>query len=862
MTIILRPHQVDAISDVNRLKMNPLYRAILCVLPTGAGKSLTLADYARNWYHANEKTIIFAHRDKLISQLSEALCKMGVPHGFICSDKAKRDITNRNLKKFGDSFYDELSPIIISSNPTFAARLKNGKLPMHYVWSVQHWIQDECFPAGTLVEGKPIEDIEVGDMVTCFDEVNQTFTKKPVVRLYKNKMHDMMCKVVIKPHHVVNCTLGHPFYTKRGWVKAYQLTENDEVLYDGSMSHVYEHGGTEHSVPETQAENDRQSVLFKGMFEEVCFENEFVNDGENKSEICVGQNEEKQSDAQRGLSEESFEHLERNGAPTKDKRWEWSATDRSGNETSQYVRDVWFQITSDTENGTGMVSTGLSETLQNRLWSQRLENSNRGRWFESYNDRTSRTGQTQGQVFNWTGVEGVSFYQPSNSGRTSDGYVYNIEVHDHHNYIANGVLVHNCHHVTMDSQLWGSCLKALKNADGLGFTATPIRGDKKGLGSHTDGIFDAMSVTTNMWELIQKGMLSAYKIYIPPTKVDLSGLSATSGGDYNQKQVAGRVDKREITGDAVEHYLRVASGQRAITFCVNIEHARHVADQFNKAGVPSAAVSSKDSDTYIQQTMESFENGLILNLVNVDLLGEGYDSPSISVGIMLRPTQSYSLFKQQFGRILRTTEGKTHGILLDHVGNVQFMMKQHNLTYIHDDPEWTLDRGTKRAKNDDGEKPVDTHTCPKCRYFWIVADHGDKCPDCGHDMSVKEREAEQRQIQVSEGNLVELSCDIIDELMREREKVDLPMEQFSNTTRNLPAVARHSANNNHAKRLHAQGVLRHAVQNWCERYGLETGFGVDTVRNQFQIEFGISVFHAQVLSERKALELTERIQQS
>lgn len=562
MTITLRPHQVVAINDVNRLKLNPVNKAILCVLPTGAGKSLTLADYARNWHHANEKTIVFAHRDKLISQLSEALCKMGVPHGFICSDKAKRDITNRNLKLFGDSYYDELSPIIISSNPTFAARLKNGKLPMHYVWSVQHWIQDEA------------------------------------------------------------------------------------------------------------------------------------------------------------------------------------------------------------------------------------------------------------------------------------------------------------HHVTMDSQLWGSCLKALKNADGLGFTATPIRGDKKGLGSHADGIFDAMSVTTNMWELIQKQMLSAYKIYIPPTKVDLSGLNATSGGDYNQKQVAGRVDKREITGDAVEHYLRVAKGQRAITFCVNIEHARHVAEQFNKAGVPSAAVSSKDSDAYIQQTMESFDNGLILNLVNVDLLGEGYDSPSISVGIMLRPTQSYSLFKQHFGRILRTAEGKTHGILLDHVGNVQFMMKQYNLTYIHDDPEWTLDRGTKRAKNDDGEKLVDTHTCPKCRFFWIVADHGDTCPDCGHDMTVKEREAEQRAIQVTEGELVELSCDIIDELMREREKVDMSMEQFSNTTRNLPAVARHSANNSHAKRLHAQGVLRHAIQNWCEQYGFETGFGVDTVRNQFQVTFGISVFHAQVLSERKALELTERIQQS
>lgn len=562
MTITLRPHQVRAIDDVNRLRMSPLNRAVLCVLSTGAGKSYVLADYARIWYQNKERTILFAHRDVLISQLSESLCEMGVPHGFICSDKARRDITNRNHDVFGDSFYDELSPIIISSNPTFAARLKAGRIPKEFLTTVRHWIQDES------------------------------------------------------------------------------------------------------------------------------------------------------------------------------------------------------------------------------------------------------------------------------------------------------------HHLTRESQLWGSCIESLPNADGIGLTATPIRGDKKGLGRHADGVFDAMSDTTNMWELIQKGMLAPYKVYIPPTKVDLSGLNVTSGGDYNQKKLAGRVDKREITGDAVEHYLRVSPGLRAITFCVNIEHAKHVAQEFNRAGVPSMAISSKDPLPVRQKAMDDFAEGRLLNLCNVDLISEGYNCKNVTTVIMLRPTQSYSLYRQQFGRCLRTAEGKTHGILLDHVGNVQFMMKQHNLTYIHDDPEWTLDRGTKRAKNDDGEKLVDTHTCVKCRFFWIVADHGHTCPDCGHDMTVKEREAEQRAIQVTEGELVELSCDIIDELMREREKVDMSMEQFSNTTRNLPAVARNSANNNHAKRLHAQGVLRHAIQNWCEQYGFETGFGVDTVRNQFQVTFGISVFHAQVLSERKALELTERIQQS
>lgn len=556
--ITLRPHQVAAIEDEKRLRLNPLNQAILIVLPTGAGKSLTLADYAKWCYHNNKICIVFAHRDRLILQLSEALCKTGIPHTFICSTKARRDITNNNVEKFGNSFWDEYSPIIVSSNPTFSARIKGNKIPESFLQSVHMWIQDEA------------------------------------------------------------------------------------------------------------------------------------------------------------------------------------------------------------------------------------------------------------------------------------------------------------HHVTEESQLWGACVKALPNAIGLGFTATPIRGDKKGLGRHADGFFDAMSVTTNMWDLIQAGMLSPYKIFAPDPKVDLSGVRVTASGDYNNKEVAKRTNKREITGDAIDHYLRIARGERAITFCVNIEHARAVADQFNKAGVPSAAISSKDSDEYIQQTMHDFDNGIILNLVNVDLLGEGYDSPSITVGIMLRPTASYSLYKQQFGRILRTSEGKTHGILLDHVGNTEHMMVEYNLQYPHDDPEWTLDRMSKRKKSA-GEALPKTHKCPECARFWMEQQYGDTCPDCGHSMTDKEKESEHRKVQEREGHLTELSFDVMDALIAERAKVDLPMEDFVKLCQGMPDKARFPALNNHAKRLSAQVVLRDAIQNWCARMGRENHWSVDTVQREFQIIFGVNILKAQTFGERQANELLAKV---
>lgn len=559
--IELRPHQIESLNDEKRLRQNPNNRNIVTVLPTGAGKSLTLAEIARQDYVNHRRCIIFAHRDVLISQLSEALCKMSVPHTFICNLKTKRDITNRNLKKYGDSFYDETSPIIVSSNPTFAARVKAGKVPQALLDSIHRWIQDEC------------------------------------------------------------------------------------------------------------------------------------------------------------------------------------------------------------------------------------------------------------------------------------------------------------HHATKQSETWGTCLTSLTQAIGNGFTATPMRADKLGLGSHVDGFFDAMSVTTNMWDLIKAGYLSPYKAFTPPTRVDRDKMKANSGGDFTEKSAVKETDRKEVTGDAVEHYLRVSPGERAITFCININHARHVADEFNKRGVPAAAISSKDSQERIDQVMEDFENGVILNLVNVDLLGEGYDSPGITTLIMLRPTQSYSLFKQQFGRVLRTAPGKTYGIILDHVGNIPYMMRTFGLENLHDDPEWTLDRGTKRAKNDDGTKIEPWIRCPnvECGFQYKHSDHGNTCPECGHTETKGEAEARVRELQKVDGELVELETDVIQHLLAERERIDQPVDQFAKTVRNLPTPARLSATNKHAKRLHAQTILRDAIQSWCAKTGRETGWSVPLVQNEFNKVFGVHILKVQLLGERQAMELYQQV---
>ncbi len=141
--ITLRQHQEVAVEDLEELKRKK-FKTILCVQPTGSGKTIIKAYIARGEYESGGMTLIFAHRDVLLEQISGSLCLMGLPHGFICSTKTRRNITNSNLEKYGDSFFDETSSVILVSVQTFAARLKKDLYSDVFLQSVSLWLIDEA----------------------------------------------------------------------------------------------------------------------------------------------------------------------------------------------------------------------------------------------------------------------------------------------------------------------------------------------------------------------------------------------------------------------------------------------------------------------------------------------------------------------------------------------------------------------------------------------------------------------------------------------------------------------------------------------------------------------------------------------
>lgn len=290
-------------------------------------------------------------------------------------------------------------------------------------------------------------------------------------------------------------------------------------------------------------------------------------------------------------------------------------------------------------------------------------------------------------------------------------------------------------------------LRHWPNAKLLGMTATPQRIDGKGF----DDIFDEMILGPSMRDLITAGYLSDYEYYAPAS-VDMDGVHQV-GGDYNAKESVDRVDRKVITGSAVEHYRRYADHQPAIASCVSIAHSEHVAQEFRDAGYRAIAVNSRMDQLEVKRAIAGLKDGTTEILTQCEMLGEGVDIPAATCLIGLRPTASLVIYLQHCGRVLRKSKGKDKAIILDHVGNWS------RFGLPDDEREWSLKGKPKGAKD-----PSKYKRCPECLRPVLVS--AKKCDFCGY---VWEYEAHERMPAEVEGQLVsikEVKPDEVQELMR------------------------------------------------------------------------------------------------
>lgn len=402
-------------------------------------------------------------------------------------------------------------------------------------------------------------------------------------------------------------------------------------------------------------------------------------------------------------------------------------------------------------------------------------------------------------------------------------------------------VIDEAHHCLREN-MWGAAVAMFPAARGLGVTATPMRADGRGLGRHADGVFDQMVVGPGMRELIAGGYLCEYSVIASKADIDLTSVPVSAQGDFSPQPLRAAVHaSSQLTGDVVSHYLKFAAGKTGITFAVDIEAATEYAAAYRQAGVPAEVITGKTPDALRYGIQRKFQNREILQLVNVDLFGEGYDLPALEVVTMARPTQSYGLYAQQFGRVLRTMEGKTKGAVIDHVGNVV----RHRLPDAA--RAWTLDRREKRSRTtpDDG---IPLRACLNVECLAVYERVNAACPFCGHAPTVTARNGPE----LVDGDLTELDEATLAALRGEIDRVQGPVR----IPQMLPRSAQIAVANRHLQRQLAQAALREAMAVWAG--GFE-GVPESELYRRFYFKFGIDVATAQTLGAAEAGSLTLRV---
>jgi DNA repair protein RadD len=295
----------------------------------------------------------------------------------------------------------------------------------------------------------------------------------------------------------------------------------------------------------------------------------------------------------------------------------------------------------------------------------------------------------------------------------------------------------------------GDSYKAMKflypDAVIIGLTATPTRTDGKGLSE----IYSTIIECVPMAQLIEEGHLVKPRVFAPYTP-DMKAVHI-SKGDYDATETAAVMDKPQITGDIIKHWIKYAQDRKTICFASSVQHSKNIVAEFVGAGISAKHLDATTPAVERDQTLHAWRDGKFAVLSNCGLFIEGLDVPAASCCILARPTKSLTIYLQAVGRVMRPAENKTDAIILDHAG----------LTAVHDfvdvPREWSLEPNPKKARASDNKEPTTSVTvCAECFCSYSKKLSPLACPECG---------AEVEQPEVAEvhaaGELIELTPELI-----------------------------------------------------------------------------------------------------
>lgn len=185
------------------------------------------------------------------------------------------------------------------------------------------------------------------------------------------------------------------------------------------------------------------------------------------------------------------------------------------------------------------------------------------------------------------------------------------------------------------SNKWGKVCLAMPNAIGVGFTATPERLDKKGLGRHAFGLFDHMVHGPETRYLIGEGFLSNYKIIVPESNYrQYLQDNGDETKDYTAEARNYASMHSQITGDIVNTYIKHLYGKQNIVFVDSVEAGEMVEKNFLSNGIRAKLLTGETPPAERSQAIEAYSENQIQVLINVDLFDEGFDSLKLDTEVL------------------------------------------------------------------------------------------------------------------------------------------------------------------------------------------------------------------------------------
>lgn len=542
-------------------------------------------------------------------------------------------------------------------------------------------IVDECFPGDTNVLTstgmKQIKDVTKRDQVITIGKDGAIETKN-VLTLFKKIPHSLV-KMTLSDGTTLVCTENHPILTEEGYKRADEITDHDAVccLRETNRHFIDE---TINEVQHTSWEKacflfGRLQKKIKLWMDGRAQGNIKTIDDKTEQRNSLKKNEGEEPDAQSGDTGESGCGVTGNESQTQSAWWE-----RNRNNKTTENPDGCYK---NSEPNSGVCRSNKDtkrkwipdklQTGHSRTGTETLHRS--GRKF-SLHDKKTGTGSKEGNVLEFVRVDSIEVQEQTSDGTygglCQDGYVYNLEVEENHNYFANGINVHNCHRVGASASTFTQYEKVLNHLAArrkIGLTATPERSD--GLIKATFALIGKVVYEIPEEAIADKVM--GVKIRKVGTDADITDDCLNTDGTINYVKLIERLTTDHERNKLIARKIMENKGHSCIILSDRLEQLKTIRNllpyEMQEDSVYiDGKMQSKKAKTEREQALEDMRTGKKKYLfASVTLCKEGLDIPCLDRLFLASPVKYSAIVTQAVGRIRRTAEGKETPVVIDFV---------------------------------------------------------------------------------------------------------------------------------------------------------------------------------------------------